>query len=271
MKKLLIFGLGYSAQRLAAQLAARGVEIVGTGQTARNGVLALEDPVVARHIATASHILSSVPPARGSGEDPVLSRYSAQLAATPAWVGYLSSTGVYGDCGGAWVDESAPIGGGRRDARTAADIAWRALRPDMRVFRLPGIYGPGRSAIDRVLAGERQRILAPGHVFSRIHVDDIAQTLIAAMQSPATGIFNVADGQPAPGADVTAYACQLLGLGPAPLTPLETASLSPMARGFYSECRRIAARRLSRDLGLRLLYPDYRAGLRACLAETIQK
>ena len=271
MKKLLIFGLGYSAQRLAAKCAAQGYEIIGTGQTARAGVLALDDPALVQHIATASHILSSVPPTRGSGEDAVLARYSTALAQSRAWLGYLSSTGVYGDCGGAWVDESAPTGGGRRDARTSADAAWQALRPDVRIFRLPGIYGPGRSAVDRVLAGERQRVLAPGHVFSRIHVDDIAQTVMAAMHSPATGIFNVADGQPTPGAEVTAYACQLLGLTPEPLTPLDQAALSPMARGFYSECRRVAARRLARDLGIRLLYPDYRAGLRACLTEITKK
>jgi len=267
MKKLLIFGLGYTAKRLAQKLAPLGVEVIGTGQSARAGVLTLQDPEVASHIASASHILSSVPPDRALGHDPVLALYGAHLAKTPAWVGYLSSTGVYGNCNGAWVDETAPTGGGRRDARTAADAQWQALRADMRIFRLPGIYGPGRSAIDRVRAGERQRILAPGHVFSRIHVDDIVQCLIASMHNAATGIFNLADGQPAPGADVTAYACQLLGLEPAALTPLAEAQLSPMARGFYSECRRVAARRLARDLQIRLLYPDYRAGLRACLAE----
>ena len=271
MKKLLIFGLGYTANRLAARLAPLGWEIIGTGQSARPGVLALEDPALPAHIASASHILSSVPPDRNQGHDPVLAHYAAALARTPAWVGYLSSTGVYGDCQGAWVDESAPTGGGRRDARTAADAAWQALRPDVRIFRLPGIYGPGRSAISRVMAGERQRIDAPGHVFSRIHVDDIVQVLIAAMASPATGIFNVADGQPAAGAVVTGYACDLLGVARAPLTPLAEARLSPMARAFYSECRRVAARRLARDLNIRLLYPDYRAGLRACHAEETKK
>ncbi len=267
MNHLLIFGLGYTAARLAARLRAQGWRVTGTRRTADEASLAFDDPAVAQAIATASHILSSVPPDRQTGHDPVLDTYGPAIAASGAWLGYLSSTGVYGDTEGAWVDESAPVGHGRRDARTLADLGWQALSPRMHIFRLPGIYGPGRSALDRLRAGEAHRIDAPGHVFSRIHVDDIVQSLIAAMERPCPGVLNVADGQPTSGADVTAYAATLLGLPVPPLVTLEDANLSPMARGFYSECRRIANRRLTRKLGISLLYPDYRAGLRACLDE----
>ncbi len=270
MNHVLIFGMGYTASRLAARLHGCGWRVTGTRRMADGTALAFDDPSLPAIIASASHILSSVPPDRQSGGDPVLDLYGPAIAASRAWCGYLSSTGVYGDTQGAWVDESAPVGHGRRDARTLADLAWQALSPAMHVFRLPGIYGPGRSALDRLRAGDAHRIDAPGHVFSRIHVDDIVNTVMTAMRHPCPGILNVADGQPAGGADVTAYAATLLGLPAPPLVPLDQANLSPMARGFYSECRRIANRRLTRDLGIRLLYPDYRAGLRACLSEDMR-
>ena len=187
-------------------------------------------------------------------------------AAAPArWIGYLSSTGVYGDAQGAWVDESAPLLG-RRSGRIAADLAWQAL-PNARVFRLPGIYGPSRSAVDRLKAGPVARIDLPGHVFSRIHVDDIVAALIASLTHGPPGVYNIADDEPAPGEAVTAHAARLLGQTPDPLVSLEQASLSPMGRAFYGENRRVANGKMTRDLGVRLRYPDYRAGLAACLAE----
>ena len=263
--RLLIFGLGYTASRLADAVRTRGGSVVGTRRRGGADALAFDDPQVIDEITRATHILSSVPP-DDSGTDPVLLRYGTVLAASqPGWVGYLSSTGVYGDTGGAWVDESAAVGSGRRSARAAADTAWQGLTASVRVFRLPGIYGPGRSAIDRVRSGHANRIDAPGHVFSRIHVDDIVTGVLAAFERGAAGVYNLADSEPASGAAVTEYACDLLGVPYPPLEPLATAALSPMARGFYAENRRVAALKATRELGLRLRYPDYRAGLRACL------
>lgn len=260
---LLIFGLGYTATRLAARLRGDGWTVAGTRRT---GDLVLGSEAVAAEIARATHILSSVPPTADG--DPVLAAHGPALAASGAWLGYLSSTGVYGDTRGGWVDEAAPVGGGRRDARAAADLAWQALRPDgVHVFRLPGIYGPGRSALDRVIAGDARRIDAPGQVFSRIHVDDIVAAVVAAMHRPSPGVFNIADDAPAPGRDPIEFACDLLGRPYPPLEQLDGATLSPMARAFYSECRRVANGRMKRELGIRLRYPDYRAGLRACLED----
>ena len=297
---LLILGLGYTGKRLASRLRGEGWTVTGTD---RHG-LTTAGTVAA--IGTATHILSSVPPVDGA--DPVLAAHGDRLRTAPAkWIGYLSSTGVYGDTGGAWVDESAPIGRGRRDARAAADLAWQALRPDVRVFRLPGIYGPGRSALGRVRAGSATRVLAeapsprpaplsgcagggggppsgslpprcaasefgegwgggqPGeHRFSRIHIDDIVAAIVASFDaSPA--VWNLGDGHPASGNAVTEYACDLLGLPYPAFVPVS--ALAPVAQGFYTERRLIAATKITRDLGLRLRYPDFRTGLRACLAE----
>ena len=214
-------------------------------------------------IAKASHILSSVPPANGT--DPVLKRYGDALkTATAVWLGYLSSTGVYGDTDGAWVDESAPIGGGRRKARAEADAAWQKLREDVRIFRLPGIYGPGRSVLDRIRAGKAHRIDLPGQVFSRVHVEDIVSGVIAGFAGPP-GIYNLADDRPAPHNDVVSYGSRLLGAAPPPLQTMDEAGLSEMARGFYSENRRVANGKAKRVLDWTPAYPDYRAGLRALI------
>lgn len=261
---LLILGLGYSAARIADAARANGFAITAVRSRAGADTLALDDPALPAAIASATHILSSVPPA-ADGSDPVLAVHGAAIAAAPArWVGYLSSTGVYGDTSGAWVDEGAPRNG-RRDGRMAADQAWEMLHPQARVFRLPGIYGPGRSAIDRLRTGPSPRIDAPGQVFSRIHVDDIAGAVLASFERGPAGIYNIADDLPAPASDVTAAAARLLGMPVPPLVPLEQAGLSPMGRAFYSECRRVANGRMKRLLGYSLLYPDYHAGLAACL------
>lgn len=256
--RLLIFGLGYAASVVAARLP--GMRIAATG---RAGNIAFGDADrVAFEIAQATHILSSVPPGEN---DPVLAAYGDALAATGAWLGYLSSTGVYGDTGGAWVDERAPTGTGRRSTRTVADTSWLAL--GARVFRLPGIYGPGRSPLDRIRSGEVRRIDVPGQVFSRIHVDDIASGVIAGFDAPP-GAYNLADDEPAPQSDVIAFGCRLLGLPVPPLVPLEEANLSAAARAFYSENRRVANGKAKRVLGWLPAWPDYRLGLRALSAST---
>lgn len=215
-------------------------------------------------IGRATHILSSVPPEADA--DPVLARHRRAIAESGArWIGYLSSSGVYGDTGGAWVDEGSPIGTGRRTARAAADLAWQALHPEVRVFRLPGIYGPGRSPLDRVRGGQAHRIDLPGQVFSRVHVDDIVGGVLASIDRGPAGIFNLADDRPASQNAVIEAACALLGVAPPPLLPLEEAGLSPAARAFYGENRRVANGRAKRLLGWSPRHPDHRAGLRALL------
>ena len=202
----------------------------------------------------------------GEGGDPVLQKYGAAIAAgAVSWTGYLSSTGVYGDTGGAWIDESAPVGEGRRTARAQADLAWQALRNDVRVFRLPGIYGPGRSALERVTDGKAHRIDMPGQIFSRVHVDDIVDAVCATFDGPA-GVYNIADDAPASQNAVIEYACDLLQLEWPPLLSIEAAGLSPMARGFYAENRRVANGKAKRLLNWQPRYADYRSGLGACIA-----
>jgi len=262
MSRLFVFGLGYAAGHLAALLEGRGWSVAGTTRDGRGGTLRFDDrKSVEAQIAAATHILSSVPP---EGEvDPVLVAYGEQLARSDAWIGYLSSTGVYGDTGGAWVDESAPVGSGRRVARAVADADWQGL--SARVFRLPGIYGPGRSPIDRVRAGRAHRVGLAGQVFSRVHIADIVSGVIAGFDGPA-GAYNLADDFPCDQDAVVSYAAELAGLAPPPLVPLE--SLSAAARGFYAENRRVANGKAKRVLNWRPRYPDYRLGLRALSAIT---
>ncbi len=258
MPRFFIFGLGYTASRIAAALTARGWDVISTG---REGTLRFEDAGTVRlALADASHVLSSVPPA-GTGEDPVLGAYGDAFPGKTLL--YLSSTGVYGDAQGAWVDESAPTGTGRRAARAEADAEW--LSRGARVLRLPGIYGPARSALDRVREGKAHRIDLPGQVFSRVHVDDIVSGAMAALDAPG-GAYNLADDLPASQNAVIEEACRLLGLQIPPLLSLAEADLSPMARGFYAENRRIANGKARRVLGWVPRYPTYAEGLRACLA-----
>ncbi len=250
--KLLIFGLGYAASAVAARF---GGPVRATGSA---GDLDFADrAAVIAAIEGATHILSSVPPGE---DDPVLAAYGDRLGGK--WLGYLSSTGVYGDTGGAWVDESAAIRG-RRANRNRADADWLAL--GARVFRLPGIYGPGRSPLERVREGKAHRTGIAGQVFSRIHVDDLAAGVIAGFAAPP-GAYNLADDSPAAQDEVVSFAASLLGLAPPPIVPLE--ALSPEARAFHAENRRVANARAKRVLGWRPCYSDYRLGLRALNAMT---
>ena len=281
--RLFCFGLGYTARALARSLPDGGWTVAGTCRDSR-----VRDALAGAGIdaylfdgggpmggagaalAGATHLLSSVPP--GEDGDPVLRHHGREIAAHGPWdwVGYLSTTGVYGDTGGKPVDETAPLNPtserGRR--RVLAEEAWRALA-GAHVFRLAGIYGPGRSALDQALAGSARRVHKPGHAFSRIHVDDIAGVLRASLGNPRPGaVYNVCDDLPAEPAQVTAYACELLGLDPPPAVPYEDAAphMSAMARSFWRDHRRVDNARIKDELGVSLQHPDYRAGLRAILA-----
>ena len=265
MPNMLIFGMGYTAGRLAQRLRDDGWTVTGTRREAQDGCLAFDDePAVLAALAEATHMLASVPPASDDSE-PVVDHYGEAIhAASLQWSGYLSSTGVYGDVGGAWVDESAPIGSGRRKARSEADQHWQNLRSDMHVFRLPGIYGPGRSPLTRVRDGKAKRVDMPGQVFSRIHVDDIIAAVIASFDGPA-GVYNISDNLPAPQHEVIAQAARLLGIDVPPLLSLEEANLSQAALGFYEENRRVANGKAKRLLNWQPQYPDYKAGLQSLL------
>jgi nucleoside-diphosphate-sugar epimerase len=251
----LIFGLGYTASRLATALRGKGWQVMATG---RAGNIDFDDAASVRvALADATHILSSVPPLVDG--DPVLRDFGSAIRASGAWLGYLSSTGVYGDCRGAWVDEDAPIKG-RRHSRNEADQDWLAL--GARVFRLPGIYGPGRSALDRVAEGKAHRVDLPDQIFSRVHVDDIVSGVIAGFGGPA-GAYNLSDDLPCSQNDVIEAACDLLGITYPPLIGIDDAQLSPMARAFYGENRRVANGRAKRLLGWQPQYANYGEGLRA--------
>lgn len=274
---LVTLGHGYSAAALAARLG-DGWRRLGTtrspARTAEMRAAGVEpvdwaDPgAVEAAIAAASHVLVSTPPEAAG--DPALTRYGAALATRgPEWVGYLSTTGVYGDRGGGWVDEDATLApvNARGRWRVAAERAWGQSGLPVEVFRLAGIYGPGRSAFDRLREGRAQRVVKAGQVFSRIHVEDIAGALAASIGAPRPGaVWNVADDEPAPPQDVIAYAAGLLGVPPPPEVAFETAELSPMARSFYAESKRVSNRRLRGTLGVALRHPTYREGLRAILA-----
>lgn len=258
MSRLFIFGLGYTAKRIAQALGAKGWEVVATGSDGELDFAARD--AVREALAQCTHVLSSVPPSENS--DPVLDLYADALGGQ--WLGYLSSTGVYGDAEGAWVDEASPTGTGRRGARAECDSRWLEL--GARVFRLPGIYGPGRSAFERVREGKAHRIDVPGQVFSRVHVEDIVSGVIVALQTGAPpGAYNLADDLPTSQNPVIEEACRLLGIEPPPLQSIEQAGLSPMARGFYAENRRVANGKARRVLGWSPAYPTYREGLHGLL------
>jgi nucleoside-diphosphate-sugar epimerase len=282
--RLFCFGLGFSARALAERLAETGWTVAGTTRSAEKaaelraaGLEAVlfdrDHPLDPADLAGTSHLLVSIAPDQDG--DPVLDRHAADIAALAdlRWIGYLSTTGVYGDWQGAEVDETSELRGakGRNLRRIEAEAAWLALHAEkglpVHVFRLAGIYGPGRSALDQVRAGRARRIDKPGHLFSRIHVEDIARVLLASIARPNSGrIYNVCDDEPAAAAEVTAYACRLLGVEPPPLIPLEQAEMSPMALSFWEDNRLVSNRRLHEELGVTLAYPNYRAGLDAILA-----
>ncbi|MCA1287938.1 SDR family oxidoreductase [Salipiger bermudensis] len=279
-KRLLSLGHGYSAQALARQLLPQGWTVIGTTRDPAKaerfraeGVVPLlwDRMAVEEALGRVSHVLISAGP--DSDGDPSLRLCGpamAERAAQLDWVGYLSTTGVYGDHGGGWVDEDTPLTPGtRRGAmRLAAEDAWRAI-PDLplHIFRLAGIYGPGRGPFAKVRAGTARRIVKPGQVFSRIHVEDIAQVLEASIRLPDPGaIYNLCDDDPAPPQEVILHAAELLGVTPPPEEPFESAEMGAMARSFYAESKRVSNRRIKEELGVRLYYPDYRAGLAALLA-----
>lgn len=279
-ERLFIFGLGFSGLEIAKLARAAGWQVAGTvrdpAKAAQYTAQGIEThafdgtaPLRPEAWGKPSHVLCTVSPVVSG--DPAL-KTCTRLLREPRWLGYLSTTGVYGDAQGGWVDEtmtphpSQP----RSIARLDAERAWQALALDagavLDIFRLPGIYGPGRSAIDQVKTGTARRIDKPGHAFARIHVADIAQTVLAALTKPSRGaIYNVADDLPAPTADLVTYACELLGVTPPPLVPWEeiAPTMSPMGRSFYTESRKVRNDRIKQELGVTLKYPTYREGLKA--------
>ena len=282
--RLFCFGLGYTGIALGRALLAQGWSVVGTcrSEEHRDAARAAGMEAVvfertrplrqaARIFGAATHVLSTIPPDEFG--DPVLDAHVGDLAAAArslTWAGYLSTTGVYGDRGGDWVDESAELKpvNERGHRRVRAESAWFQLRIGaqlpLHVFRVAGIYGPGRNALEQVRTGAAHRIDKPGQVFSRIHIDDLVAALCASMARPAPGTtYNVCDNDPAAPADVTAFAAQLLGVPAPPLVAIERANLSELARSFYDENKRVRNDRMTRDLGVTLKYPSYREGLTA--------
>lgn len=281
---LLSFGHGYSAQALERLLLPKGWEIIGTTRSSEKAKSMQSRGVTARlfpsddlsaDLERATHILISAGP--NEAGDPVLLEAReaiAQVAGGKDWIGYLSTTGVYGDHEGGWVDETTALTPATKRglARVEAERAWQSLAQEtgapLHVFRLAGIYGPGRGPFAKVREGTARRIIKANQVFSRIHVDDIAQVLMASMQNPNAGaIYNLCDDEAAPPEDVIAFAAELLKLPIPPAIDFDQADLTPMARSFYSESKRVRNDRIKDDLGVELFYPDYRAGLRALLDE----
>ncbi|HLY44546.1 MAG TPA: SDR family oxidoreductase [Stellaceae bacterium] len=272
---LLCFGLGYTARVLAGRLAADGWTVTGTARAGGDGLLRFERgcSLGAAAFAGVTHILVSIPPDETG--DPVFDRHGDDIAALPGldWFGYLSTTGVYGDCGGDWVDETSELrpSGERGRRRVAAEAGWldlwRRRGVPLHIFRLAGIYGPGRSPFAALRAGSATRIAKPGQVFSRIHVEDLASVLAASIARPRPGaIYNVCDDEPAAPEAVVAHAARLLGLPAPPLVPFADAELSAMARSFYADNKRVSNALIKRELGVGLRYPNYRGGLAAILA-----
>lgn len=276
---LVVFGLGYSSLRFVALFGDRFARISGTVRKPekrerlrqfgidRHLDVHLFDagahaPELAARTSEADILLVSVPPGRTG--DPVLAAFGATIRTGSARVVYLSTVGVYGDHQGAWIDEhtDAVAGSERARARLAAEAGWRTIAGDrLAILRLAGIYGPDRNALARLRDGSARRIVKPGQVFNRIHVDDIAGAIMAAVAREASGVFNICDDEPAPPQDVIAYAARLLGLAPPPDEDYGTAEMTAMAKSFYATSNRIRNSRAKRDLGLELAFPTYREGL----------
>ncbi len=287
-RRLFCFGLGYVARALAGALGPQGWAVAGTCRSEdkrraleAGGIEAFlfdgEAPLADARAALAgtTQLVVSLPP--GAGGDAALAHHARDVAAveTLEWIGYLSTTGVYGDHRGLWVDEETPVapsgerGMRRADAENHWLELWSSFGVPVHVFRLAGIYGPGRSPLDQVRAGAARRIDKPGQVFSRIHVDDIVAVLRASIARPRGGrAYNVCDDRPAPPAEVVAFACELLGVAPPPLVRFDDAGLSPLARSFYADNKRVRNGRIKEELGVTLRYPDYESGLRALLDQS---
>ena len=282
MIRLFCFGHGYCAEAVASRLAHPGTAIAGTATTPEkvralcergfDGVLfdgTSMNPAVTEALRTATHVLLSIPP--GATGDPAFTLHADDIRSSPSieWIGYFSTIGVYGDADGGWVDEATPPNPrsdrGRR--RLLAEEQWLRLGDETRktvvVFRLPGIYGPGRNSLRDIRAGTARRIIKPGQFFNRAHVDDIAAAVLAALALRRSRIFNVTDDLPAPPQDVIAYGAELLGVPCPPAVPLADAQLSPMGISFYSESKKVSNARMKEELGIRLAYPTYVEGLRA--------
>ncbi|TYC67970.1 DUF1731 domain-containing protein [Stappia sp. BW2] len=281
--RLFIFGTGFSSKAFVEEVRDQFEWIGGTTRSPEKADalrdLGVEPFIfdgeaqgegIADALKTATHVLVSIAP--NEAGDPVLNQYASDIAAAkPHWIGYLSTVGVYGNHDGAWVDEETPLNpvSKRSVQRVAAEEAWLAFAAKndlpVQIFRLSGIYGSGRNAFENFKKGTARRLVKPGQVFNRIHVADIAGALKAAMAKPSTRVFNVTDDEPAPPQDVVAFAAQLLGVEAPPEIPFETADLSPMARSFYGENKRVSNKRLKEELGFTFRYPDYRTALKALL------
>ncbi|WP_299810088.1 SDR family oxidoreductase [uncultured Roseibium sp.] len=282
--RLFVFGTGYSSKAFITEIRDRFDWIGGTTRS-QEKARDLEDlgvepflfdgqsqgEGIAAALSSATHVLVSIAP--DDAGDPVLNQHGGDIAAArPEWIGYLSTVGVYGNHDGAWVDEETPCKPVSRRSvqRVAAERAWldfaSAHQLPVQIFRLSGIYGPGRNVLQKFRNGTARRLVKPGQVFNRIHVADIAGVLSAAMQRPATRIFNVTDDEPAPPQDVVTFAADLLGVAPPAEVPFETADLSPMARSFYGENKRVSNRRVKDELGYSFRFPDYRTALKDLLA-----
>ena len=276
--RLLVFGFGYSARALAARLPG-DVQVTATVRSPlpapwRDTVetVSVHHPdALGTALGRADALLITAAPDPETGLCPGFETLAPHLASGsgPGWIGYLSTTGVYGDRGGRWVRETSEVRPASEISRrrVAAEAAWTGTGRPLAIFRLPGIYGPGRSALDRVREGTARRMVVPGQVFSRIHVEDLADGLAAALARPdRTSVFNLCDDEPAPAADVTLEACRLLGTEPPPQTPLDLDALTPAARRFWAESKRVSNGRAKAALGWRPAHPTYREGLAAILA-----
>lgn len=288
MAVLLAVGLGYSAKALACRLHARGSRIIGTSRSGE-GVRAIDamgyegiafdgsapSPALSSAIREATHLVISAAP--GEGGDPLLAHHADDLRAAPLqWIGYLSTIGVYGNHDGKWIDEETPAEptSPRGQRRVEAERAWAGLGESAGVptgiFRLSGIYGPGRGPLEKLRSGQARVVIKPGQVFNRIHVDDIANALEAAIgragQRTGARIYNVTDDEPAPPQDVLDFAADLIGVPHPPRVPFEQADMSAMARSFYSDNKRTSNARMKQELGVTLGYPTYREGIRALAA-----
>ncbi|MBN8294631.1 SDR family NAD(P)-dependent oxidoreductase [Rhodobacter sp. NTK016B] len=267
MKTLLSIGHGYAGRATEAALGP-GWRLLGTSRT--KGAAAVHWPdEAATALAEATHVISWVAPDRETGEDPILPLIASQPMPRLEWLGYASASSLYGDTGGAWIDESAPDrpDTGRGTARLKAEAGWRALaekhRQPLCVLRIAGIYGPGRSSFDALREGRAQRVVRAGQVFNRIHVEDLGRIAAAAAETRLDGPLIVSDDEPAPNADVIAFAASLLGMDPPPEIPFEEATLSPMARSFWADNKRLRSCRIGPELKLALNHPTYRDGLKA--------